>query len=186
MSTSAAALSRVAPAPTPHADVPLSVRHPWHRISLLGTLVVVLALPWLTSTGCGGDQAPTTYTGYELFIETLTKSPVISLAPLALVIAAFIGVAASLVPPRAGRRLLLTTGMFVVVTSGSFFTFFAVEGPRVSEAVDHHFGAFAGTGALLALVLDAFVRLILGTREWWLVRRARRAASVHHVARWTS
>lgn len=153
----------------------MSVRHAWHRISLLGTLIVVLALPWLTSTGCGGDQAPTTFTGYELFVESLTKDALFGLAPIGLLLAALVGVAASVAPPRAGRRLLVTIAMFVVVTGASFFLFVAIEGPRVSDAVEHHFAAFAGTGALLALVLDASVRMGLGTREWWLVRRARRA-----------
>jgi hypothetical protein len=143
---------------------------------MLGTLVALLALPWLTSTGCSGDKPPVTWSGYELMAISFGDEPLFLLAPLALLLSTLL----LIVGPRivsAGRRAWLSALMFALTAAGSFFLLVAVEVPRAGDVVEHHFASFAGSGALIALVLEALVRLVLGVREWWLARRARRAAS---------
>jgi hypothetical protein len=151
--------------------VPLSVRHPWHRASLLGVFVALLALPWSTSSGCSGDQTPVTETGIELFAHSVTEEPLFLLAPLALIIAALLGVFAQHVK-RAGRRAWLSFGMFALVATGAFYTWVMTVIPHVAEHVEFHFASHAGTIALVALILDAVVRLVLGVREWWMARKS--------------
>lgn len=165
--TPMAAITRPERAPE---KTPLSVRYAWHRVSMLGTLVVLLALPWMTSTGCSGDQSPVTETGFELFSSSVSETPGFLLAPLALVLAALLGIVAQRIV-RAGRRAWLSFAMLLLVTGGALFVFVGVEAPRVAEHVEHHFASYAGAGALIALILDALVRLVLGVREWWIDRR---------------
>lgn len=106
---------------------------------------------------------------------TATKEPLIWLAPLALIAATLIGVVAPRVT-RSGRRAWLSLAILVIVAGGAFFTWFSMMAPHASEHVEHHFAATAGTIALAAMILDALVRFILGVREWWVARRARRAS----------
>lgn len=153
-------------------EVPLSVRHPWHRASLLGVFVTLLVLPFSTSRGCSGDQPPVTETGFELLVASVTDEPVLVLAPIALVLAALLGVFAQHVR-RAGRRAWLSLAMFVLVGAGAFYTWAMTILPHAAEHTEHHFGWYAGTVALVALIIDALVRLALGVRESWLSRRAR-------------
>ena len=118
---------------------PLSVRHPWLRPGLLGTLTTLLALPWLTSTGCSGDAPPSTYSGFELLQSTLAHEPLFALAPLGLFLAALVGVAALHIKTP-GRRLLALVGQLLVVVAGAFFTLLAVELPHAGDHVSHEFG----------------------------------------------
>jgi hypothetical protein len=150
--------------------VPLSVRHPWHRASLLGVFVALLVLPWTTSTGCGGDQPPLTHSGLELLGETATAEPLFMLAPFALVAAALLGIFAQHIK-RAGRRAWLSFAMFALVTVGAFYTWVMTILPHATDHTEHHFASHAGTIALAALIVDALVRLVLGVREWWVSRR---------------
>ena len=113
---------------------PLSVRHPWLRPGLLGTLTTLLALPWLTSTGCSGDAPPSTYSGFELLQSTLAHEPLFALAPLGLFLAALVGVAALHIKTP-GRRLLALVGQLLVVVAGAFFTLLAVELPHAGDHV---------------------------------------------------
>ena len=129
----------------------------------------------MTSSGCSGDQTPVTETGFQLFQLSISTEPLMLLAPLALVLAALLGVFAQHVQ-RAGRRAWLTLAMFALVTGGAFYTWVTMMMQHVAEHVEHHFAAHAGTIALVALILDASVRLVLGVREWWISRRATRLA----------
>lgn len=154
--------------------IPLSVRHPWHRASLIGAFVALLALPWSTSSGCSGDQPPVTETGIELFALSMVNDPLLILGPCALLVAALLGVGAQRVT-RAGRRAWLSFAMFVLVVVGAFYAYAMTVKPHIAEHVELHFAANAGYVALLALIVDALVRLVLGGREWWTSRPARRA-----------
>jgi cytochrome bd-type quinol oxidase subunit 2 len=156
-------------------STPLSVRHPWYRVTLLGLFVALLALPWTTSYGCSGDEPGVTETGIELFASSAADEPLMMLAPLALIVAALLGALAQRVQ-RAGRRAWLSLAMLALVTVGSFYSWAMTVLPNASEKVDHHFASWAGTIALVALILDALVRQVLGVREWWLTRRDRRRA----------
>jgi hypothetical protein len=160
--------------------VPLSVRHPWHRASLLGVFVALLALPWSTSSGCSGDQTPVTETGMQLLSSSVIDEPLFILAPFALVAAALLGVFAQHVK-RAGRRAWLSFGMFALVVAGAFYTWVMTVLPHVAEHVELHFASHAGTIALAALILDALVRLVLGVREWWLARRGKRTRGARAI-----
>jgi hypothetical protein len=142
------------------------------RVSLLGTLTFLLAMPWLTSTGCSGDQPPSTSTGFELLQETLRTDPVFWLAPLGLFVAALVGIAALRVR-RPGRRFLVVLLQLPVVVASAFFTLLAVELPRVADTITHEFAGVAGAVVVVALVLEALVRVGLGVRELWVGRKMR-------------
>ncbi len=172
--TPGAALARTPLEPV--ENVPLSVRHPWHRASLLGVFVALLVLPWSTSTGCSGDQTPVTESGFELLSSSVTGEPLLFLAPFALVLAALLGVFAQHVK-RAGRRAWLSFAMFALIVGGAVYTWLMTVMPHVAEKVEMHFASHAGTVALAALILDALVRLVLGVREWWVSRRERVAVA---------
>ncbi len=152
---------------------PLSVRHPWQRVSMLATLMVLLALPWLTATGCEGDKPPVTFTGFELFADSVNDDPLFALAPIALFVATLVGILAVRVKGP-GRRLLLVLLQLGLVAAGSFFLLLAVELPRASEVVSHHFAGIAGAVALVALVVEALARTVFGVHELWRVRRSDR------------
>ncbi|MDP2339941.1 MAG: hypothetical protein Q8O67_03200 [Deltaproteobacteria bacterium] len=151
---------------------PLSVRHPWQRVTMLATLMFLMAMPWLTSTGCQGDKPPTTSTGFELFAETINSDPVFWLAPLGLFVAALTGIAVVRVR-SAKRRLALVLVQFVVVVAGAFFTLVATELPRAGDTVTHEFAGVAGGVVLVALVVEALVRVVLAVRELWVGRRTK-------------
>src|SRR4051812_31364535 len=74
---------------------PRSLRGLWHRASMLGTLALLLFLPWLSSRGCEGDQTPTPYSGYELLQHSIHDDVLWVFAPVALLIAAQLPYAAS-------------------------------------------------------------------------------------------
>ena len=148
---------------------PLSTRGWWHRASMLGTFVVLLAFPWVTTTGCEGKSTPTTWYGFELLHSTWTSSDwPYALGPLVLALSCACAFAAT--RTRGGRRLLCQVAGLVTAVVGVFATFVAVALPTVADVERQHAACALGLAALLGMVADAFARAVIGSREWWLAR----------------
>ena len=140
---------------------------------MLGSLAILLALPWVTTTGCDGDSAPVVHYGYALLTESLQSHAVFWIGPGGLVACALLGYVARAVF-RSGRRALAQLAALACAVGGATYTFIALFAPTAGEHEEHHAAAFAGTGVLVLLIVDALVRLAAGVREHLRARRLRR------------
>ena len=174
--SSAAAATRV-PVLVPPRAAPLSARGPWLRLSMLASLALLSLLPWVTTTGCEGKSAATTWTGYGLLSHSFHADPRFLLGPACLVVAALACFGIARVQSTS-RRLVAQAAAFVAGAVGVGLTFVAYVAPTATEVETHHAASAASIAVLLAFLADCVARLVLGAREAWLARRQRRAAAV--------
>ncbi len=174
--SSAAAASRL-PLRTPRSPRPLSLRGWWHRLSILGTLAVLLVFPWVTTTGCEGTSPPVTWTGYGLLADGLRQKPVLWLGPVLLLASAALVAAAARAAAREKPRFFAHLAAALCAVIGVGGTVVALLLPTVADVATPHAAYALGVAALLTFFADALVRCGVGAREWWVVRhKPRRAA----------